>query len=207
MPARPQSRNAQFLEIQTATAWGRVLADFSAWISPTPGVRALDIGSGPGLLPSLLTQKGCRALGLDLDINGLAHQRLHQDMIAADAGNLPFSARSFDLVTATNLLFLLPEPLLALREMVRLLGPNGKIALINPSERMSLQSALSLAEERSLQGLARQSLLNWASTAERHNRWSEAQLKQLFSSASIRLIKTDLRVGPGLARFACGVLS
>lgn len=193
-----------FLEVQTQTAWGRVLAGFAQWCAPQPDWITLDVGSGPGLLPALFAERGCRAFGCDLD-DAVLRRRLYSSLVQADACWLPFSSETFDLVTATNVLFLLPEALMTLQEMKRLLRPGGVLALLNPSERMSVSAAAALADERGLRGLDRQSLLDWAQRAEAHHRWDEEQTINLFAEAGFCKIEMTLKVGSGLARWAKGV--
>lgn len=190
-----------FLEIQTRTAWGRTLEGFAAWCNPQPGWLCLDVGCGPGLLPALLARHGCRAFGADLDFTSLVG-RLHPLLVQASAACLPFPGAAFDLLTASNLLFLLPNPPAALDEMARLLRPGGRLCLLNPSENMSVAAAHALAAARDLQGLDRQSLLDWAARAEAHQRWGEAGLVALIRRSGLQLERTELRIGPGLARLA-----
>ncbi len=192
-----------FLELQTQTGWGRMLERFAAWIAPPPGCRALDVGAGPGLLPALLTRAGCRALGLD-SVPEMFRDALHRDLVLADALRLPFQPGTFDLITASNLLFLLPDPSAALTEMTRSLREGGELAVLNPSERMSVSAAAALADARGLTGLARGTLLNYAARAERHHRWSEDDLRALFTAAGLHLTGSVTRMGPGLVRFARG---
>ncbi len=194
---------AYFLELQTKTGWGAMLRSFATWLDPQPASLILDVGTGPGLLPAIFAQKGCRVIGADYSLE-MFRDTLHSDLVLADTYSLPFQPKSFDLITASNLLFLLPNPLDALKEIVRLLNPNGEIALLNPSERMSVAAATSLADERGLEGLARETLLNYAGRAERHFRWSADDLQQLFSSAGIQFTATTLKMGAGLVRFARG---
>jgi len=190
-----------FLEIQTQTAWGRTLEGFADWCAPQPGWLALDVGCGPGLLPALLARRGCRAFGSDLDYASLA-ARLHPQLAQAEAGHLPFPGGTFDLLTASNVLFLLPDPPAALCEMARLLRPGGRLCLLNPSEHMSLAAAARLAEARGLQGLERQSLLDWAARAEAHRRWDARALQDLYAGCGLQLERCELRIGPGLARWS-----
>jgi ubiquinone/menaquinone biosynthesis C-methylase UbiE len=191
----------EFHQIQTQTGWRRVLEDFVAWCSPRRGCLALDVGCGPCLVPALLAGRGCRAFGVDLELNSFHPQPLHPVVSAADAHALPFGDRGFDLVTATNLLFMLPEPQLVLQELARVIAPGGQLALLNPSERMSLAAVEALVQERRLAGLARDSLLNWARRAEAGHRWTEPELSTLLAAAGLRPVESTLRVGPGLARF------
>jgi ubiquinone/menaquinone biosynthesis C-methylase UbiE len=111
----------------------------------------------------------------------------------------------FNLVTASNLLFLLPDPRQALLEMARLLPPGGQIVLLNPSERMSVAAATALADQRGLQGVARASLITWATRAEASSHWWEVDLADLFAASGLQMVETTLKVGPGLARFARGI--
>lgn len=193
-----------FLEVQTQTAWGRTLAGFAQWCAPQPDWITLDVGSGPGLLSALFAKRGCRAFGCDLD-GAVLRGRLSSSLVQADACWLPFPSGTFDLVTATNVLFLLPDALTALHEMTRLLRPGGMLACLNPSEKMSVAAAAALADERGLRGLDRQSLLDWAQRAEAHHRWNEEQTVDLFAEAGFRRIEMTLKVGSGLARWAKGV--
>ena len=194
-----------FLELQTKTGWGKMLRSFAAWLDPKPASLIIDVGTGPGLLPAIFTQKGYRAFGVDSSFE-MFRDAIHPDLILADVLSLPFEASTFDLITASNLLFLLPNPLFALREMVRLLKPDGEIGLLNPSENMSISAATALADERGLEGLARESLLNYAARAERYTRWREVDLPELFAGANLILTDTITKMGPGLVRFVQGKL-
>lgn len=194
-----------FRELQTKTGWGKMLRSFAAWLNPKPASLILDVGTGPGLLPAIFTQKGSRTIGVDSSFE-MFHGALHPDLVLADVTTLPFNSSTFNLITASNLLFLLPDPLAALREMTRLLASNGEIGLLNPSEQMSVSAATVLADERNLKGLARETLLNYAARAERYYRWSEADLRELFAEANLNLTDTDTKMGSGLVRFARGKL-
>lgn len=202
MGAMPDFSN--FLEIQTKTAWGRTLAEFAAFCRPEPASVILDVGTGPGLLPSLFAASGHRAFGLDLDPS-LLRSHLSPNLAQADAGHLPFQPSTFNLVTAVNVLFLLDQPVDRLSHWRTLLKPGGQVCLLNPSERISTEAVTRLANERGLDGTARQSLQNWAHNAETHVRWTEAETESLFRAAGFRLTETCLKVGPGFARLSRGV--
>jgi ubiquinone/menaquinone biosynthesis C-methylase UbiE len=197
------SGTPNFLEIQTGTPWGRTLAEFAAFCNPRPDCVTLDVGCGPGLLPALFGQSVPRAYGLDLDRAQLG-AGLAPGLLQAEALKLPFSSASIDLLTATNLLFLLEEPHRALLEWVRVLKPGGELCLLNPSERLSVKAAGELADVRGLKGTTRASLLFWARNAEAHARWTEEETRDLFAQAGLELVESSLRVGPGFARFSRG---
>jgi ubiquinone/menaquinone biosynthesis C-methylase UbiE len=192
-----------FLEIQTCTGWGRALQGFADWCRPQPGWLTLDVGCGPGLLPALFSGRGCRAFGVDLDLLSLM-QGLHPALAQAGALHLPFPDETFHLVTASNLLFFLPDPGRALCEMARLVRADGCVDLLNPSERMSVAAAAAFADQRGLTGLDRDSLMDWAQRAEENRRWDEADLAALFAASGLVLQETALKLGPGLARFVRG---
>lgn len=205
MAALENQDASYFLDLQTSTGWGQTLAGFAAWCAPQAGWRTLDVGCGPGLLPALLGRAGCWSVGVDLDAGMFQPAPLHAQVVQAHGLYLPFGGQSFDLVTASNLLFLLERPQAVLVELRRVLRTAGRLCLLNPSERMSVQAASQLAAQRGLEGLARETLLNWARRAETHARWDADQLAILLAAAGLALERTDLRVGPGLARLACAL--
>lgn len=192
-----------FLAIQTQTAWGKTLGDFCDWCAPRPGERILDVGCGPGLLPVLFaTRHLAAAYGVDADLSLLTAAPLPAPLICASIYALPFPAASFDMLTATNVLFLLGDPRRALREMSRLLAPGGQICLLNPSPLLSINAAETLAQARGLTGKNRDSLLGWACRAEKHARWSAEDTQHLARRAGLQLTESTLRVGPGFALFS-----
>ncbi|MDE2756646.1 MAG: class I SAM-dependent methyltransferase [Acidobacteriota bacterium] len=104
------------------------------------GGSALDIGTGPGLIPIMLAVRtpGLRLTGVDLSEPMLQKARDaareagvadRLDFRLGDAKSLPFSERSFDLVLCNSLLHHLPDPLALLNEVSRVTKPGGAILL------------------------------------------------------------------------------
>ncbi len=194
------SRDADYFHhLQTRTGWGHTLEKFAAWIAPPPGSRALDVGCGPGLLPRLLTKQSCHAFGVDIDLKSFHPPRLHTALAVANACALPFPEDSFDLVTASNLLFLLPHPEQALEEAGRLLHPGGMLALLNPTPALTVQAAKAFATQKGLKGLAYDSLLQWAQRTERHIPWPPKIYPEQLRKFGFKRTHTQTVIGPGFA--------
>lgn len=116
--------------------------DPSSWASHflarylQPDSRVLDVGSGPGVLASEVAQRCPSGQVVALDQNpdrsrqaGMRLARFGGYALVGDAVDLPFEDGSFDLVYCRFLLEYLPEPERAVREMVRVCRPGGRILL------------------------------------------------------------------------------
>lgn len=102
--------------------------------------HALDIGTGPGVIPIMLAARvpRLRLTGTDLSEPMLQKARKaageagvadRLDFRVGDAKSLPFSDRSFDLVLCNSLLHHLPVPLALFNEISRVSKPGGAILL------------------------------------------------------------------------------
>ena len=102
--------------------------------------HALDIGTGPGVIPIMLAARvpGLRLTGVDLSKPMLQKAREaaeeagvadRLDFRVGDGKSLPLSEQSFDLVLCNSLLHHLPAPLALLNEISRLVRPGGAILL------------------------------------------------------------------------------
>ena len=117
----------------------RTFVDHALSLGVTQG-HALDIGTGPGLIPIMLAARvpGLRLTGVDLSEPMLQKARKAAeaagvadrfDIRLGDAKSLPFSEQSFDLVLCNSLLHHLPAPLALLNEISRVSKPGGAILL------------------------------------------------------------------------------
>ena len=113
----------------------RTFVDDALSLGVTQG-HALDIGTGPGLIPIMLAARapGLRLTGVDLSEPMLQKARNaaeaagvadRLDFRLGDAKSLPFSERSFDLVLCNSLLHHLPAPLALLNEISRVSKPGA----------------------------------------------------------------------------------
>ncbi len=122
----------------------RVLTAFqhpTEWLDIPPGGVALDVGSGPGnVTASLARAAGPEGLALGVDISEpmLARAVRAQagpqvGFVRADAQRLPFRDETFDAVVSIAMLQLIPVPAAALGEMVRVLRPAARMAVMVPT--------------------------------------------------------------------------
>ena len=114
--------------------------------------RVLDVGCGEGATFFHLGA-GDGAVGVDLfeDKVRFARERLPRCTFqVASATDLPFEAASFDQVIFRDVIHHLPEPGHALREARRVLGPGGRIDVLEPCRNnpLILAHALTNAVER-----------------------------------------------------------
>lgn len=101
------------------------------FVAPRAGERVLDAACGPGIVTGALTASGMRAVGVDLTAEMIAEASASQDgsFLRGDASRLPFGDGAFDVVVARNALHHLAEPTAAVREMVRVLHPGGRLVV------------------------------------------------------------------------------
>jgi len=107
-----------------------------------PGMRVLDVGCGPGSITLGLAAVVAPAevVGVDLQAaqveqaRALAAERsvANARFEVANVYELPFPNASFDAVLAHTVLMGLREPVLALRELRRVLRPGGVVGLRDP---------------------------------------------------------------------------
>ncbi len=129
--------NAQAFARKYVGAWQLPIE----WLDiPTGGV-ALDIGSGPGnVTASLARATGPDGLALGVDISEPMLARAVEaqagpnvGFLRADAQRLPFRDATFDAVTSLAVLQLIPNPSDTLAEIVRVLKPGGRVAIMVPT--------------------------------------------------------------------------
>jgi ubiquinone/menaquinone biosynthesis C-methylase UbiE len=104
--------------------------------------RILDVGSGAGQIAGHLIKyadPGARIICFDLSSPMLrrARHRLNyriRDFVAADLAQLPFADASFDCVTCSYVLEHLPDPVMGLTELARVLEPGGRMFLLTTED-------------------------------------------------------------------------
>ncbi len=116
-----------------------VLAEKVDFAKPQPTDFVLDVACGPGALVLALAPRVQFARGIDLTEEMLHKARALQlerpianaAFDCGEAEQLPYPAASFDLVTCQMSFHHMPKPELALREMVRVTKPEGRLVVID----------------------------------------------------------------------------
>jgi ubiquinone/menaquinone biosynthesis C-methylase UbiE len=199
-----------FAQVQSTPGWDRILQSFHRFAALPPQSRVLDVGCGPGSLARHLARDGHMVTGIDTDplmidrAQYLATELPSVTFELGDVKKLRYDDASFDAALATNVIFLIANPLVGLKEMARVVRPGGIVAMLNPSIHMSIEAAQSLADEQHLEGLARVSLANWARAAAVNRRFSTEEASALFDAAGLSQIESQEKVGLGLALLVKG---
>jgi SAM-dependent methyltransferase len=139
----------------------RTVMNDAAFVLPylRSGMELLDVGCGPGSITVGLADAVApgRVVGVDLQstqverASALAAERglTNVRFETADIHHLPFPDGSLDVVFANAVLMHLMEPVVALRELRRVLRPTGFVAVRNPDFGTTIISPLTpLMEQR-----------------------------------------------------------
>ncbi|MFF1420418.1 trifunctional class I SAM-dependent methyltransferase/NUDIX hydrolase/VOC family protein [Streptomyces sp. NPDC058280] len=119
------------LDPAVRAAWAGRLTD---WLPGKPS-RVLDLGCGTGSLSLLAAEQGHQVTAVDLSprMAALAGTKLAgtgAEVLVGEAGRPPVGERTFDVVLARHVLWLLPDPEETLRHWSSLLRPGGRLVLV-----------------------------------------------------------------------------
>jgi SAM-dependent methyltransferase len=116
--------------------WSRPVAgDALAWLGPSPGLSWLDVGCGTGALTEAILDAADprEVLGVDpsADFLATAAGQIADPRVRfaiGDAAALPVPDAAYDVVIAGLVLHFVPDPLPAIREMMRAARRGGTVA-------------------------------------------------------------------------------
>ena len=124
----------------------RIREELIKLVQPKEGDRVLDVGTGGGLL-AIGFAKAVKAIGIDLWVPGGGGTSLKTaknnteiegvidrvEFKRADARDIPYPDSCFDIVVASFVLHMIYKNRdAAFKEMIRVLKPGGKFAIIEP---------------------------------------------------------------------------
>jgi len=130
-------------------AWAQRLVDT---VAPAPGASVLDVACGTGVVARTAAGRVAPSgtvVGVDRNEAMLAvARRLRPDLgwQQGDAGALPFDAGSFDLVLSQAGLMFFDDRVAALREMGRVAGAGGRVAVQLPGRLSGSPGYVALTE-------------------------------------------------------------
>jgi SAM-dependent methyltransferase len=131
-----------------------------AMLSISAGDRVLDVACGPGNFTRDFADAadGGLVVGIDASETMLAvavgdTESANVAYIRGDACELPFRDGSFDAICCFAALHLIEEPMQALDEIVRVLAPGGRVALLASCNRGLLPARTTNALVRKLSGV------------------------------------------------------
>jgi SAM-dependent methyltransferase len=148
-----QYRNAERLTIRATlhTNYGTATMRWFDWVHSQlalrPGDQVLEVGCGPGWLwaeAGWPIPDGVALTLSDLSTGMViaAIERVRRtgglrsvEGRAADLGDLPFAARSFHRVIANHMLYHLPDPTVGVKELARMVRPDGTVIVATNGRR------------------------------------------------------------------------
>jgi SAM-dependent methyltransferase len=129
-------------------------------LSISAGNRVLDVACGPGNFTRDFAAAAGDGLvvGVDasqsmLEVAVRETEQQNTAYLRADASELPFRDGSFDAVCCFAALYLIEEPGRALEEIVRVLAPGGRVALLSSCNRGPVPARRTSAVLRGLSGV------------------------------------------------------
>jgi 2-polyprenyl-3-methyl-5-hydroxy-6-metoxy-1,4-benzoquinol methylase len=99
------------------------------------GQLVLDAGCGTGRGTKRLEERGANVVALDLGANLLQYTVSHttSEPVSSSILQLPFADNTFAVVFSSEVIEHTPDPLLAVREMTRVIKPGGYLSLSTPN--------------------------------------------------------------------------
>jgi SAM-dependent methyltransferase len=112
----------------------RKVAELSAALGPTEGLRCLDLGSDNGVVSLLLRRRGGSWASGDLteEAVGSIRELVETDVHLVAEGRLPFADATFDRVAVVDMLEHVADEDAFARELARVTRPGGRLVVNTP---------------------------------------------------------------------------
>ncbi|HNP86955.1 MAG TPA: methyltransferase domain-containing protein [Kouleothrix sp.] len=94
--------------------------------------QVLDLGCGTGWIVQACRSAGIASVGLDIDLHALQLAPNPEPLVCGSVTALPFACEAFDAVVAKDILEHLLHPGQAIKEIWRVLRPNGVLWISTP---------------------------------------------------------------------------
>ncbi|WP_099901788.1 demethylmenaquinone methyltransferase [Streptomyces sp. TLI_171] len=127
--AAKYDRTNDVLSLGQARLWRRAVADA---VGAVAGQRILDLGAGTGTSSLPFLEAGADVVPCDFSLGMLTEGKSRHPELALTAGDatrLPFADDSFDAVTISFALRNVQEHEVAMRELLRVTKPGGKLVI------------------------------------------------------------------------------
>ncbi len=170
------------------TPWAQDLIGRARPIGPAD--RVLDLGCGTGIVARKLRERlggAARIVGVDANPGMLAHARElcpEVDWREGNAMTLPFDDAAFDIVFCQEMLQFVPDRPAAVREILRVLSPGGRLLLSTWRARAEqpLYEAIGQVAERHL----------GSAVDKRFSFGDDAELRRLLVDAGFADVRVDV---------------
>jgi ubiquinone/menaquinone biosynthesis C-methylase UbiE len=159
---------------------------------PRPDGVALDLGCGTGVMLDHLARRYPRVVGLDISqemLEGYDLTRLppglRLGLLRGDMSRLPLASGSVDVIVCRSALHHMEDEAAVLREIARVLRPDGRLVLGEPAnDNVLTRAARALVKRRPSYGKIH--------TIDRA--YTRGQLRALLSAAGLRVVR-EVRFG------------
>jgi ubiquinone/menaquinone biosynthesis C-methylase UbiE len=119
------------------------------WLDPKEGERILDVACGGGTLSLKIAERGCEVSGIDMSEAAIEHakrlaegEKIVCEFEIGSAEDLPYADGYFDKVICSSSLEHFKDDIKALKEMHRVLNPNGSVVLSTDSFNYPIEDEL-----------------------------------------------------------------
>jgi SAM-dependent methyltransferase len=132
----------------------RKLAEITAMLGPTAGLRCLDLGSDNGIVSLILRRGGGDWASADMTEESVASIRelVGTDVHRVEDGRLPFADAAFDRVVVVDMLEHVADERAFAAELARVVKPGGRLVVNTPhladTALRRLRHRLGLTDER-----------------------------------------------------------